>query len=89
MELKFTTIQLELLNCFGGVVSTQRQFPLQGLLQSAPQVFQDRVVVFAVMDFRTDSQFQSLRCLERLKTHLKRKFEPLEILITAQELPAI
>jgi hypothetical protein len=34
------------------------------------------------MDFRTASQFQSLRCLERLETCLKRKFEQLEILIT-------
>ena len=41
------------------------------------------------MDFRTDTQFQSLRYLERLKTRCKRKFEQLEILITVQELLAI
>jgi hypothetical protein len=41
------------------------------------------------MDFRTDSLFQSLRFLERLKTRLKRKFEQLEVLITVQELLAI
>jgi hypothetical protein len=41
------------------------------------------------MDFRADTQFQSLRYLERLKTHVKRKFEQLEILITVQELLAI
>jgi len=46
-------------------------------------------VGFTVVDFRTDSQFQGLRCLERLKTRLNRKFKQLEALITVQELPAI
>jgi hypothetical protein len=41
------------------------------------------------MASRTDTQFQRLRYLERLKTRLKRKFEQLEILITVQELLAI
>jgi hypothetical protein len=41
------------------------------------------------MDFRIDTQFQSLRCLGRLKTRLKRKFEQLEIRIILQELLAI
>jgi hypothetical protein len=46
-------------------------------------------VVFTVMVLRTDTQFQSLRSLERFKTRLKRKFEQLEILITVQERLAI
>ena len=41
------------------------------------------------MDFGSDTQFQSLRCPERLKTRPKRKFEQLEILITWKELLAI
>jgi hypothetical protein len=89
MQLNFTALRPELLNCFGGVTSTQRRFPLQGLWQSGPGVLRDRIVVFSVMDFRSDAQFQSLRYLERLKTRLKWKFEELEILITVQELLAI
>jgi hypothetical protein len=46
-------------------------------------------VVFSVMDFRTDAQFQSLRYLERLKTRLKREFEWLEVLITVRVLLTI
>jgi hypothetical protein len=88
-ESRYIAIQQEPLNCLGSVTSTQRQFPLQGLWQSGPDVFQDRVVVITVMDFRTDTQFLSLRCLERLKTRLKRKFEQLEILIIVQKLLAI
>ena len=41
------------------------------------------------MDFRTDSQFQSPRCLERLKTRLRANFKQLEIRITVQGLRAI
>ena len=70
-------------------MSTQRRFSLQGLLQPGPEVFQARVVVFSVMDFRSDAQFQSLRYLEHLKTRLKRKFERLRIRITVQELLVI
>ena len=57
--------------------------------QSGAEVFQDGVGVFSVMDFRTDSQLQSLRNLERLKTRLKRKIEQLEIVIAVQEVLAI
>ena len=88
-DSKFVGLQNELLSRFGGVTSTQRQFPLQGLWQSQGQVYQDRVVVFSVMDFRTNTQFELIRYLDRLKTRLKRKFEQLEVLITFQELMAI
>jgi hypothetical protein len=67
----------------------QRQFPLHGLWRAESDVVQDRVVVFTVMDFRAENQFQSLRFLERLKARLKKKFDQLEILITVQELLAI
>jgi hypothetical protein len=52
-------VQLTLLqgwNCYAG---------------SGPEVFQDRLVVFTVMHFRTDTQFQSLRYLEHVKTRVK------------------
>ena len=55
----------------------------------ATLAFQDRIMVFTVMDFRTDTQFLSLRHLERLKTLLRRKCEQLEILVIVQELLAI
>jgi hypothetical protein len=88
-ETKYTSLQQELLNRFGGVTSTQRQFPLQGLWRSEAETFQDRVVIFSVMDFREENQFKNLQYLERLKKRLKRKFDQLEILITVQELLAI
>lgn len=88
-ESRFISLQQELLNRFGGVNSLQRQFPLQGVWQSGTAVYHDRVVVFSVMDFRDETQLDSLRYLKRLKTRLKKKFDQLEILITVAELLAI
>jgi hypothetical protein len=86
---KYIPLEDELLGRFGGVTSTQRLFPLRGLWQSGTEVFQDRVVVFSVMDFGAQTEFERIRYLERLKARLKKKFEQLEILITVQELVAI
>jgi hypothetical protein len=88
-ESKYISLQQELLNRFGGVTSTQRQFPLQGLWQSGTHTYHDRVVVFSVLDFRDVTQLESLRYLERLQRRLKKKFDQLEILITVAELLAI
>src|SRR5262245_20584957 len=88
-ETKYLRLQEELLTKFGGVTSTQRQFPLQGLWRSETQLYQDRVVVFTVVDFQIQTEFEILRYLKRLKERLKRKFDQLEILITVQELLAI
>ncbi len=88
-EAKFVGLQQELLRRYGGVTSTQRQFPLQGFWQNEAEVYQDRVVVFSVMDFQARSEFEHIRFLERLKGRLKKKFDQLEILITVQELLAI
>src|SRR3954453_21398565 len=88
-ESKYVALQQELLNRFGGVTSVQRQFPLQGVWQSGPDIYHDRVVVFSVMDFREETQLQCLHYLERLKGRLKRRFDQLEILITAAELLTI
>ncbi len=88
-ESKYLALQEELLRRFGGVTSTQRQFPLQGVWRSESGVFQDRVVVFTVMDFNTPADFEVLRYLKHLKSRLKKKFDQLEILITVQELLAI
>jgi hypothetical protein len=52
-------------------------------------MYRDRVVVFGVMNFRDETQLESLRFLERLKARLKRKFDQLEILITVTESLAI
>lgn len=86
---KYVAVQEELLSRFGGVTSVQRQFPLQGIWQSGAELYHDRVVIFTVMDFRTETQLQCLRYLERLKSRLKRKFDQLEILITVSELLAV
>jgi hypothetical protein len=53
------------------------------------RVYQDRVVVFSVMDFRDETQLQAVRYLEKLKARLKRRFAQLEVLITLQELQVI
>ena len=88
-ESKYVALQQELLDRFGGVTSVQRQFPLQGVWQSGPDVYHDRVVIFSVMDFRNETQLECLRYLGRLKGRLKKKFDQLEILITVAELLAI
>lgn len=41
------------------------------------------------MDFSSQTEFERIRYLERLKTRLKKKFDQLDILITIQELVAI
>jgi hypothetical protein len=86
---KYVALQEELLARFGGVTSIQRQFPLQGLWQSGTHLYQDRVVVFSVMDFRDEAQLECLRYLQRLKTRLKKKFDQLEVLITVADLLAV
>ncbi|MGH3513511.1 MAG: hypothetical protein ACRDRB_14695 [Pseudonocardiaceae bacterium] len=73
-ESKYLALQRELLGRFGGVTSVQRQFPLQGVWQSGPDIYHDRVVVLSVMDFRDETQLECLRYLERLKVRLKKKF---------------
>lgn len=88
-EARYVSLQRELLERFGGVTSTQRQFPLRGVWQSGAEVYQDRVVVFGVMNFRDETQLESLRFLERLKARLKKKFDQLEILITVTESLAV
>ena|SRR5439155_2100485 len=88
-EADYISLQEELLERFGGVTSTHRQFPLQGLWRANGEVFQDRIVVFNVMDLRAKTAFQTLHYLQRLKTRLKKRFAQLEILITIQELLAI
>src|SRR5262249_5481674 len=57
-----------------------------GLWRSEGRVFQDRVVVFSVLDWQARTAAEVIRYLERLKTRLKKKFAQLEILITVQEL---
>lgn len=88
-ESKYIALQHELLLKFGGVTSTQRQFPLQGVWKAGSDVYLDRVILLSVMDFQSDTQLQCLQYLTRLKTRLKKKFEQLEILITVTELLAI
>jgi hypothetical protein len=55
--VKFVQLEDELLLRFGGVTSTQRQFPLRGLWQAQAQVFQDKVVVWIFARKRSSSAF--------------------------------
>jgi len=86
---KYLRLQSELRKRFGGVTSTQRQFPLQGAWHFGEDVFEERVVVFTMMDFQDHAESDLLKYLDRLKQRLKKKFDQLEILITVQELTAI
>jgi hypothetical protein len=88
-DAKYLGLQKELRARFGGVTSTQRQFPLQGAWHSGTDIYEERVVVFTMMDFREQDESELLRYLQRLKKRLKRKFNQLDILITVQELFAI
>ena len=88
-DSKYLGLQNELRARFGGVTSTQRQFPLQGAWHSGTDVYEERVVVFTMMDFRDRGEPELVRYLERLKERLKKRFDQMEILITVQELFAI
>jgi hypothetical protein len=86
---RFVALQRKLLKRYGGVTTIQREFPLAGIWQSGTEVYQDRVIVFTVMDFRDDPQDGYLSYLDRLKKGLKTSFDQLEILITVAEMLAI
>jgi hypothetical protein len=88
-DAKYLGLQSELRLHFGGVTSTQRQFPLQGAWHFGEDVYEERVVVFTMMDFRDQPEAELLKYLNRLKKRLMKKFNQLEILITVQELMAI
>lgn len=88
-DSKYRGLQKELRSRFGGVTATQRQFPLQGVWNSGQSVFEERVVVFTMMDFRDRPQAELVKYLERLKRRLKKRFDQLDILITVQELQAV
>ena len=85
----YVTLQRDLLKRYGGVTSNQREFPLKGIWQTGKEVYQDRVMMFVVMDFRADSEAVCLAYLKGLKNRLMTKFDQLEILITVSELLAI
>ena len=88
-DAKYLTLQTELRARFGGVTSTQRQFPLQGAWHFGKDVYEERVVVFTLLDFRDQTEAELLKYLNRLKQRLMKKFDQLEILITVQEMLAI
>ncbi len=88
-EIKYVRLHAQLRARFGGVTSTQRAFPLQGAWKSGKGVYEERVVVFTMLDFREQTEAELVRYLERLKNRLKKRFQQEEILITVQELKAI
>ena len=86
---KYLRLQSDLRKHFGGVTSTQRQFPLQGAWHFGEDIFEERVVVFTMMDFRDQPEAELLKYLDRLKKRLMKTFDQLEILITVQEMTAV
>ena len=88
-ESKYRRLYSELRARFGGVTSTQSQFPLKGVWKSGTQLHEERVVVFTMLDFREQPESRLVRYLERLKTRLEERFQQKQILITVQELTAI
>jgi hypothetical protein len=85
-DSKYKGLQKELRSRFGGVTSTQRQYPLQGVWHSGREIYEERVVVFTMMDFHDKSEFDLFRYLERLKNRLRKRFDQMDILITVQDL---
>lgn len=75
----FDDVEAQLLDRFGGVTIQQPEFPFRGLWRAEDQVYQDRVTVMTVLDFRKGG---SARFIANLKRHLLEAFEQLEILIT-------
>src|SRR5579871_549347 len=63
-DSKYLTLQTELRARFGGVTSTQRQFPLQGAWHFGKDVYEERVVVFTLMDFRDQTEADLLKYLK-------------------------
>jgi hypothetical protein len=53
------------------------------------RIYQDRVVVFSVLDFGYEPGIRTLQYWERLKARLKTRFNQLDVLITIQELLAV
>jgi hypothetical protein len=88
-ESKFVSFADQLVSRYGGYTATQKKFPLQGIWRSEDVVYQDRVMVFSVMDFSKRTEFETLRQLQNLKTRLKKQFDQLEILITLHPVTAI
>jgi hypothetical protein len=86
---EFQSLEIQLLSRFGGITSTHRKFPLQGIWRSEGIVYRDEVVIFGAMDFSKRTDFEMLRYLQSLKSRLKKRFDQLEILITLQEMTAI
>lgn len=62
---------------------------MQGLWQTRERVYEDQVIVFTVIDFRSKTPLEILRDLERLKGRLMKKLQQLDLLITVQEMLAI
>jgi hypothetical protein len=79
----------EIVDRFGGYTVNQRKFPLKGIWKTGERRYEDRVVVFGVMDFSNRTDFATLRYLKTLKSRLMKELEQLEILITLHDLTAI
>ena len=75
---KYVAVEQRLLDCFGGLISQHREFPLRGIWRGPMRVYLDRVIVMTVLDFRPRG---STRIIAHLKHDLLREFDQLDILI--------
>jgi hypothetical protein len=76
---KYDDVEDRLLRHFGGLTSQRREFPFRGKWQEGSNVYEDRIVVLTVIDFRRGG---STRFVGQLKADLLEQFKQLEILIT-------
>jgi hypothetical protein len=82
-DAAFDEVERKLLQRFGGLTCNQRQFPLRGIWQGASRLFLDQVIIMTVFDFRRKG---SAGFVAKLKQHLVREFDQLEIFITEESL---
>ena len=75
---KYVAVEQRLLDCFGGLTSQHREFPLRGIWRGPTRVYFDWVIVMSVLDFRPRG---SARFIAQLKHGLLRDFDQLDILI--------
>src|SRR5436190_1781249 len=70
-ESKFFAVEHRLLSHFGGVTTSQREFPLRGVWASEAEVYLDQVVIVTALDFRRRG---STAFISQLKLDLLREF---------------
>ena len=82
---KFDQTERELFSRFGGLTSIRRDFPVRGIWGSETSVYEDEIIILAVIDFSENLE-ETEQSIAEYKEMLKIRFEQEEILITGQGL---